>query len=150
MKVLLIILGALMLIYLGTAFLERYMPHGFYVRFERLMGRFTKPVAGVLPGWIVLETRGRLSGLPRAVPVGGTKRGDTVWVVAANGRASQYVKNIEVDPGVRVRVRGRWRDGTATLCPEISPHRRMWRNPMNGAFLLLSGTDRLTIRIDLR
>ncbi|MDX6690019.1 MAG: hypothetical protein QOG15_1476, partial [Solirubrobacteraceae bacterium] len=72
---------------------------------------------GLLPGVAVLETIGRKSGQPRRTPVSnGLERGtNTFWIVAEMGRKAAYVRNMEANPSVRIRVRGRWRIGEATL-----------------------------------
>lgn len=108
--------------------------------------------AGVVPrGWALLETTGRRSGLPRRVPVGDGLRGDTFWVVAEHGRHADYVRNIERDPHVRVKARGRWRTGTAHLRPDDDPRAllRALRRPLNDAGLLVMATEPLVVRIDL-
>ena len=61
----------------------------------------------------LLETKGRRSGLPRRVPVGNGLRGDQFWIVTEHGYAADYVKNIQADPRVRVKVGRRWYSGTA-------------------------------------
>src|ERR687886_64178 len=78
--------------------------------------------AGLVPrGWALLETTGRRSGEPRRVPVGDGLRGETFWIVAEHGRHADYVRNIEAEPRVRVKVRGRWRTGTAHVLPDEEP-----------------------------
>src|SRR5205807_2836919 len=78
-----------------------------------------------LPGWALLETTGRRSGLPRRVPVGDGLRGDTFWIVAEHGHAADYVKNIARHPRVRVKARGRWREGTAKILDGDDPRARL-------------------------
>src|ERR687883_1898191 len=81
--------------------------------------------AGFVPrGWALLETTGRVSGQPRRVPVGDGLRGDTFWIVTEHGRHADYVRNIESDPRVRVKVGGRWRAGTAHITDE-DPYARI-------------------------
>ena len=72
----------------------------------------------------MLETIGRKSGLPRRNPVGDGLDGDTFWIVAEHGRRAAYVRNIEANPRVRVRVRGKWRSGTAVTLPDDDPRER--------------------------
>lgn len=99
----------------------------------------------------VLETRGRRSGLPRRVPVGNGLRGDAFWIVTEHGFAADYVKNIQNDPRVRVKVGGRWYEGTAEILPDDDAVERLrWlRRPVNDALVRLIGTQQLTIRVDL-
>jgi deazaflavin-dependent oxidoreductase (nitroreductase family) len=99
----------------------------------------------------LLETTGRRSGLPRRVPLGNGLRGDAFWIVAEHGRSADYVKNIEKEPRVRVKVGRRWYEGTARILPDDDPRERLrWlRRPVNDTMLRLVGTEQLTIRVDL-
>ena len=77
---------------------------------------------GVNPfGLAILETRGHLSGKIRRVPVGNGRKGDSFWIIAEHGTRAGYVRNIQRDPHVRVRLRiglrYRWVRGIATVCP---------------------------------
>ena len=109
-----------------------------------------------IPGYALLETTGRKSGLPRRTPVGDGQDGDTFWIVSEHGRKSAYVRNIEADPRVRIRIKGRWRSGTAHLLPDDDPRERQrqlgrtrpWSR-INAAAVRTVGTDLLTVRIDL-
>lgn len=100
----------------------------------------------------LLETKGRKTGLPRRVPVGNGLRGESFWIVTEHGYAADYVKNIMRDRNVRVKVGGRWYEGTAHILADDDPRERLrWlRRPVNDALLLLVGTEQLTIRVDLR
>jgi deazaflavin-dependent oxidoreductase (nitroreductase family) len=101
--------------------------------------------------WPVLETRGRRSGLPRRTPVGNGLRGDIFWIVTEHGWHADYVKNIEADPRVRVKVDGRWRTGTAHLLPDEDPYAKLRElgRPVNDSLLLTVGTEQLVVRVDL-
>jgi deazaflavin-dependent oxidoreductase (nitroreductase family) len=108
--------------------------------------------AGVAPrGWALLETTGRRSGLPRRVPVGNGLRGGHFWIVAEHGRHADYVRNIERDPRVRVKVGPRWYEGTARVLDGDDPRARLrWlRRPLNDAGLVLMASEMLVVRIDL-
>jgi deazaflavin-dependent oxidoreductase (nitroreductase family) len=104
-----------------------------------------------MPGWALLETTGRRSGLPRRVPLGDGLRDHHFWIVTEHGYAAHYVKNIQADPRVRVKTRGRWRTGTARILPDDDPATRLrWLGrPVNDTLLRLVGTQQLTIRVDL-
>ncbi|MGW5441588.1 nitroreductase/quinone reductase family protein [Nocardia asteroides] len=103
-----------------------------------------------LPGHQLLETTGRVSGQPRTTPIGGRRVGDQFWLVSEFGERSQYVRNIQADNRVRVRLRGRWHAGVAHLLPEDDPRARLRALPRyNSAAVRAVGTDLLTIRIDL-
>lgn len=99
----------------------------------------------------LLETTGRRTGLPRRVPVGNGLRGESFWIVTEHGYAADYVKNIEADPRVRVKVGRDWHEGVARILADDDPQARLrWlRRPVNDAMLRLVGTEQLTIRIDL-
>ena len=104
-----------------------------------------------LPLVVILETRGRKSGQPRRIPVGKAITGDTLWIVAEHGRRAAYVKNIEADPRVRVRVGRRWRPGVARVLydDDWRLRQRQLPNKINSAVVRLMGTEHLTIRVEL-
>jgi len=106
---------------------------------------------GLVPGWALLETTGRRSGQPRRVPVGDGLRGAQFWIVAEHGRHANYVRNIEQNPRVRVRVRRRWLEGTAHLLPDDDPRARlrMLRRPWNDIGLRAMASEMLVVRVDL-
>lgn len=69
-----------------------------------------------MPWWVLLETTGRRTGRPRQTPLAaGPFDGHVLCLIAAQGRHSDYVRNIAATPRVRVRHRGRWYTGTAAL-----------------------------------
>ncbi|MBB6415403.1 nitroreductase/quinone reductase family protein [Streptomyces massasporeus] len=112
--------------------------------------RRLNPILRRLPLQTVLETTGRVSGLPRRTPVGGRRVGGSFWLVSEFGERSQYVRNIRADPRVRVRIRGRWHGGTAHLLPEDDPVARLRRLPrVNSLGVRALGTNLLTVRVDL-
>ncbi len=107
---------------------------------------------GLAPrAFALLQTTGRRSGLPRQVPVGNGRVGDTFWVVAAHGRQSDWVRNIEKDPRVRVLVDRGWYRGTAALMPDDDTERRSRSlpHPWDAAIGRAIATTPLTVRIDL-
>ena len=105
----------------------------------------------VPPTHVLLETTGRKTGLPRRNPVGNGLDGDTLWIVAEHGRGAGYVRNLEADPRVRIKIGRYWRTGVATVLPDDDPHARLQRigRPVNGFMVRAVGTDLLTIRVDL-
>ncbi|MFJ4563779.1 nitroreductase/quinone reductase family protein [Streptomyces caelestis] len=112
--------------------------------------RRVNPLMRRLPLQSVLETKGRVSGLPRRTPVGGRRVADSFWLVSEFGERSQYVRNIKADPRVRVRIRGCWHTGTAHLLPDDDPVARLRRLPrFNGLGVRAFGTQLLTVRVDL-
>lgn len=115
--------------------------------FQRKVGN---PLLRRLPWQILLETTGRKSGVPRQTPVGGRRVGDEFWLVSEYGEKSQYIRNIQAEPRVRVRLKGRWHTGTAHLLPEDDPRARLKVLPrFNSAAVRAMGTSLLTVRIDL-
>jgi deazaflavin-dependent oxidoreductase (nitroreductase family) len=103
-----------------------------------------------VPGIAILETTGRKSGQPRRTPVGASVGGDTCWIVAEHGRKAAYVRNIQADPSVRIKIGRRWRSGTAQLMPGDDPRARQRAMPaINTAVVRLMGTELLTVRVDL-
>ncbi|MEI2778415.1 MAG: nitroreductase/quinone reductase family protein [Tetrasphaera sp.] len=119
-------------------------------------------VVGLNPlGLVLLETRGRRTGMPRVVPVGCGGTGDVLWIVAEHGlRRAAYVRNIRRDPRVRVLVRRGirrvWVEGTAAVLVVDDPMARQRRivgwNPvrvLNAIMVRLLGADLATVRVDL-
>ena len=147
----LIIFAVVTVSFILVAVFERLVPLPLLRSFQkRVVNPAFRWAAGFVPGYAVIETIGKRSGQARRVPVGGGLRRDAYWLVAGDGRAAQYVRNIEANSKVRVQVHGRWRTGNAHLLPDDNPRRRLWRlNPMNGLFISISGRDLLSVRIDL-
>ena len=104
-----------------------------------------------LPGYVLLETTGRRSGQPRQVPVGKALEGDTLWVVAEHGLRAAYVRNIQANPRVRVRIGRKWRTGTAQVLSDDDWRERQRRipNKFNSAVVRAMGTEQVTVRVDL-
>jgi deazaflavin-dependent oxidoreductase (nitroreductase family) len=74
--------------------------------------------AGIAPWWVILETTGRKSGQPRRVPLArGPASADTIWLISVHGRQASFVRNLMANPAVRVKLRGRWLTGHATVEP---------------------------------
>src|SRR5438128_5961576 len=69
------------------------------------------------PGYALLETIGRKTGKPRRTPVGDGRIGSQFWIVAEHGFKAGYVRNIQTNPRVRLKLRGGgragWYNGTA-------------------------------------
>ena len=116
---------------------------------------------GINPlGLAILETRGRRSGKPRRVPVGNGRKGDSFWIIAEHGLRAGYVRNIQHDPRVRVRLRiglrYRWVTGLATVLPDDDPLARQRRiirwHPLrafNAINVRVLGADLLTVHVRL-
>jgi deazaflavin-dependent oxidoreductase (nitroreductase family) len=124
------------------------------VAVERLSNRTIRLLLrrGVAPRmWALLETTGRRTGLPRQTPVGNGLLGGTFWLVAAHGRQADYVRNIERNPRVRVKIGRRWHTGTAAVLDDDDPgaRSRMLPHRLDAALGRLMQTRPLTVRIDL-
>ena len=119
----------------------------------RLFNPLVKAAANAglaVPGIAILETTGRKSGQPRRTPVTRSLDGDTCWIVAEHGRKAGYVRNIQADPRVRIKLGRRWRAGTAHVLPDDDARARQRAMPaLHAASVRLMGTDLLTVRIDL-
>jgi deazaflavin-dependent oxidoreductase (nitroreductase family) len=119
------------------------------VAFWRVLNPVARRLAGIAPFWVVLETTGRRSGLPRETPLArGPEESGQTWLIAVHGRHTTWVKNIEAEPRVRIRIRGRWREGTATVLPwDARTAGRFNRYARLGPTTL--GIDPALVRIDL-
>ncbi len=120
----------------------------------KLLNRPVRALAarGLLPGVALLETTGRRSGRPRRTPVsnGLDRASDTFWIVAEMGARAAYVRNIEADPHVRIRLRRGWRSGTAHVLEAEDPRARLRSIPWVAALgVRAMGTDLLVVRVDL-
>lgn len=111
-------------------------------------------------GLTILETRGRVSGKLRRTPVGDGRMGDSVWIIAEHGTQANYVRNIQHDPRVRLRLRRglryRWVAGLATILPDddvLARQRRIIRwHPLrafNALNVRVLGADLLTVHVQL-
>ncbi|MTE12468.1 nitroreductase/quinone reductase family protein [Nocardia aurantiaca] len=126
---------------------RRDMKHAVVTGFQRRVGN---PILGRLPIQTLLETTGRKSGQPRITPIGGRRTGDSFWFVSEFGTRSQYIRNIQADNRVRLRLHGHWHTGTAHLLPDDDPVARLRSLPRaNSAAVRAVGTDLMTVRIDL-
>ena len=113
------------------------------------MLRLGLPISGK-EGPVVLTVPGRKSGQPRRTAVGGKVVDNQFWMVSEHGDHSDYVRNIKANPGVRVRLGGQWRNGTAHLLPDDDPLQRLGNLPrLNSAVVRMMGSELLTIRVDL-
>jgi len=116
---------------------------------------------GVNPfGLAILETRGHRTGKTRRVPVGCGRKGDDFWIIAEHGSRAGYVRNIQHDPRVRIRLRAglryRWVDGIATIRPDDDPLARQrsiiaWHpmRALNAVNVRVLGADLLVVHVQL-
>ena len=120
----------------------------------KLLNPLVKALAarGLVPSVALLETTGRKSGQARRTPVskGLDPATGTFWIVAEHGRKASYVRNIEADPRVRLRIGRHWRTGSATILAGDDPLARQHHmSKLNAAAVRAMGTELLTVRVDL-
>jgi len=133
---------------------------------DRLQQRVVNPVVKLgwnlgipIPGDALLETTGRRTGLPRRTPVCDGLDGERFWLISQRGREADWVRNIEGNPRVRVKVSGlrtQWRSGTAHILDSDDPdERQRILGETNLARRICMSTTKalntsaLTVRIDL-
>ncbi len=113
---------------------------------------------GLAPrAFALLETTGRRSGARRLTPIGNGLDGSAFWLVSEHGTGCDYVKNLVVNPKVRVKVRRTWYCGTAALFPDEDgfTRRRVLDNAngiigrADGVIFRASASTPVTILIDL-
>ena len=100
---------------------------------------------------LLLETVGRKSGKTRRTVVGYARDGDTLWVVAEQGRYAGYVRNLEATPQVRVRLKRQWREAVAAIADDDDPSARLdtFGDERHASLVRKLGTSLLSIRIDV-
>jgi len=82
-------------------------------RFPRWFLRAPELVFGLhlgrlVPWWVMIVTTGRRSGKPRSVVLDVVRRDERgLWVIAADGLAARWVKNLIANPSCTVAYRGR-------------------------------------------
>lgn len=75
----------------------------------RVVNPLTRRFAGYLPGFGILEYRGRTSRRLYRTPVNVFRRGSSFTILLTYGSDSQWVKNVMAAGGCDVRTRGRRR-----------------------------------------
>ncbi|MBA2607383.1 MAG: nitroreductase family deazaflavin-dependent oxidoreductase [Actinobacteria bacterium] len=82
----------------------------------KVLNPITRPLAGLMPWWVVLETTGRRTGRMRRTPLAnGPFDGSSIVLLSVHGDRSAFARNIADAPHVRVKRRGRWHSGTASV-----------------------------------
>jgi len=105
---------------------------------------------GLVPGHVLIETRGCRTGKRRTNVVGMHVEGSTGWVGAEQGRHAGYVRNLQADAEVRVCVSARWRRATAHVVEDDDPQTRLdtFGRRSHAAAVRRFGTELTTIRLD--
>ena len=104
---------------------------------------------------LLLTTYGRKSGLARVTPLTYEKRGEDIVVASARASSADWLRNIQANPRVRVRVGRRLFDGTARISAdpeEVADYlqHQFARNPRAfGAILRAEGLATPPSRVDL-
>ena len=68
----------------------------------------TRPFAGHMPGFGILEHVGRESGIVRQTPINIFRRRDHFVIALTYGPDVEWLKNVLAAEGCRVQIRGRW------------------------------------------
>jgi len=71
------------------------------------------------PGWVLLTTMGRKSGLPREVLLPCERFDASVLVISTYGWRSNWIRNIQRHPGVRVASAGGTLEGQAEIIEAV-------------------------------
>ena len=71
------------------------------------------------PGWVLLTTKGRKSGLPREVLLPCERFDACVLVISTYGWRSNWVRNVQCQPKVRVTWAGSTADGRAEIIESV-------------------------------
>jgi deazaflavin-dependent oxidoreductase (nitroreductase family) len=111
-------------------------------------------------GLVLLETRGHRTGKTRQVPVGNGRKGSDFWIIAEHGTRAGWVRNIQHDPNVRIRLRRglryHWVNGTATIRPDedaLARQRKIiaWHplRALNAVNVRVFGADLLAVHVQL-
>jgi deazaflavin-dependent oxidoreductase (nitroreductase family) len=84
----------------------------------RIINPPTRALAGLAPWWVLIETTGCRTGRIRRTPLAsGPSEAGGMWLIAVHGRRSGWVRNLDALPDVRLKHRGRWLAGTASIHP---------------------------------
>jgi deazaflavin-dependent oxidoreductase (nitroreductase family) len=117
--------------------------------FWKVVNPVTRGLAGYMPWWVLLETKGRRTGKRRLTPfANGPFDGTSISIIAVHGEHSAFAHNIAADPQVRLKRRGRWRRGVARFVePDAATLARFGVYPRLGLRALAE--DPKILRIDL-
>jgi deazaflavin-dependent oxidoreductase (nitroreductase family) len=118
-----------------------------HILFWRLINPPTRVLAGLVPWWVLIETRGRKTGLPRQTPLAAGPSDDAgMWLNAVHGRHADWVRNIEAQPAVRIRIDRTWRAATAEIKATDPDTARRFNFYARGGPLLM-GVDPLQVYV---
>jgi deazaflavin-dependent oxidoreductase (nitroreductase family) len=75
------------------------------------------------PGWVLLTTRGRKTGLPREILLPCERSAESLLVISTYGWRSHWIRNIQRDPKVRVTCGGWVVAGRAEIVEDLDRKR---------------------------
>ena len=75
------------------------------------------------PGWMLLTTRGRKSGLPREVLLPCVRTPSAIITISTYGMRSDWIRNLSKDPGVSVTRAGQVVGARAEIVEEVARKR---------------------------
>lgn len=118
--------------------------------FWKLVNPPTRPLAGLAPWWVLLETRGWRTAQPRRTPLArGPVEGEVIWLASVHGRHASWARNIEAFPDVRIKLSGQWHAARASVRDyDEAMARRFNLYARSGPRML--GIDPLLVRVELR
>lgn len=118
-------------------------------RFWKTVNPLTRPLAGYVPWWVLVETTGRHTGVKRRTPLTNSPLdGSVLSILAVYGDSAAFVKNIRANPSVRVKRCGRWMDGKADVV-EASPEAVAQLGLYARRVLMRIGSDPNVVRVTL-
>ena len=91
---------------------------------SRIVRRF-RSVFERAPGWVLLTTTGRKTGLAREVLLPCERFSDGLYVISTYGRRSDWIRNLERNPRVRVTSAGWVLPGTAEVIDDVERKRAL-------------------------
>ncbi len=77
------------------------------------------------PGWVLLTTRGRKTGLPREVLLPCERSPDAIILISTYGWRSDWIRNLKLDPRVRVTCAGWVVPGRAEIVEDLTTKRAL-------------------------
>jgi deazaflavin-dependent oxidoreductase (nitroreductase family) len=92
---------------------------------QRVLVRVFRRYFERAPGWVLLTTRGRTTGLPREVLLPCERFGDGLLVISTYARRSNWIRNIARDPVVQVTCAGWVLPGRAEIVDDVDAKRAL-------------------------
>jgi len=117
--------------------------------FWRLVNPPTRLLAGIAPWWVLLETTGNRTGLTRRTPLAAGPVTDGEMLLIAVHGGCGWVRNVQAQPHVRLRHRGRVHEATA-LVEDFDPDRARSFNFYARSGPRIAGIDPVIVRVRFR